>query len=93
LEVVEAICDLLDAKRPLGGGRSRRDLITFVTDRPGHDRRYAIDPSKIELELGWKSQEDFQSGLDKTIEWYLANEWWWRPIREQRYAGARLGAA
>jgi dTDP-glucose 4,6-dehydratase len=93
LEVVEAICDILDSRRPLEGGRARRDLIEFVTDRPGHDRRYAIDPAKIEGDLGWRAQEDFQSGLEKTIDWYLANDWWWRPIREQKYSGARLGAA
>lgn len=91
LAVVEAICDLLDARRPWEGGGSRRDLITFVDDRPGHDRRYAIDPSKLETELGWKAQETFDSGLAQTVDWYLANEWWWRPIREQKYVGARLG--
>jgi dTDP-glucose 4,6-dehydratase len=93
LKVVETICDILDAKRPLAGGGSRRSLIRFVSDRPGHDRRYAIDPAKIERELGWRAQESFESGLDKTIDWYLQNEWWWRPIREQKYSGARLGAA
>ncbi|HEY0445320.1 MAG TPA: dTDP-glucose 4,6-dehydratase [Allosphingosinicella sp.] len=91
LEVVEAICDLLDERRPLPGGGGRRALIEFVRDRPGHDRRYAIDPSKIENELGWRAQESFESGLAKTIDWYLENDWWWRPIREQRYAGTRLG--
>jgi dTDP-glucose 4,6-dehydratase len=92
LQVVETICDLLDKKRPLAGGGSRRDLIAFVTDRPGHDRRYAIDPSKIENELGWRAEESFETGIEKTIDWYLDNEWWWRPIREQRYAGDRLGS-
>jgi dTDP-glucose 4,6-dehydratase len=91
IAVVEAICDLLDKKRPRAGGRSYRELITFVRDRPGHDRRYAIDCSKIERELGWKPQESFASGLSKTVDWYLANEWWWRPIRERSYAGERLG--
>jgi dTDP-glucose 4,6-dehydratase len=66
-------------------------LIRFVPDRPGHDRRYAIDPGKAEGELGWRATENFESGLGKTIDWFLANEWWWRPIREQRYSGARLG--
>jgi dTDP-glucose 4,6-dehydratase len=93
LSVVETICDVLDRKRPLTDGRIRRDLITFVTDRPGHDRRYAIDPSKIERELGWQSEESFETGIQKTIDWYLANDWWWRPIREQKYAGDRLGSA
>ena len=91
LNVVETICDLLDARRPLPGGKSRRSLIAFVTDRPGHDRRYAIDPSKIERELGWQSLESFESGIAKTIDWYLGNDWWWRPIRDGKYAGARLG--
>jgi dTDP-glucose 4,6-dehydratase len=92
LEVVESICDLLDDRIALDDGRRRRDLITFVRDRPGHDRRYAIDPSKIERDLGWRAQESFESGLGKTVDWYLKNEWWWRPIREQKYAGDRLGA-
>ena len=80
-------------KRPRGGGRSYRELIRFVADRPGHDRRYAIDPSKIESELGWSAEETFESGLAKTIDWYLDNDWWWRPIREGSYAGERLGIA
>jgi dTDP-glucose 4,6-dehydratase len=92
LQVVEAICDLLDERRPRANGEPYRNLITFVTDRPGHDRRYAIDPSKIERELGWRRQERFESGLAKTIDWFLANEEWWRPLRE-RYSGERLGAA
>jgi dTDP-glucose 4,6-dehydratase len=91
LEVVETICDRLDARRPLPGGGARRSLIEFVRDRPGHDRRYAIDPSKIERELGWRASESFESGIERTIDWYLANDWWWRPIREGKYAGARLG--
>ena len=90
LQVVETICDLLDERRPLDSG-SRRSLITFVDDRPGHDRRYAIDPSKIERELGWKAEESFESGLAKTVDWFLANDWWWRPIREKAYGGGRLG--
>jgi dTDP-glucose 4,6-dehydratase len=93
LTVVQTICDLLDAKIPLAGGAKRRDLIRFVPDRPGHDRRYAIDPRKAERELGWRAMESFGSGLEKTVDWFLENEWWWRPIREQRYAGARLGTA
>ncbi|MEO7827700.1 MAG: dTDP-glucose 4,6-dehydratase [Allosphingosinicella sp.] len=91
LKVVETICDLLDARQPLPDGRSRRSLIAFVTDRPGHDRRYAIDPSKIERELGWQALESFESGIAGTIDWYLDNDWWWRPIREGKYSGARLG--
>ncbi|MEO8453810.1 MAG: dTDP-glucose 4,6-dehydratase [Sphingomicrobium sp.] len=92
LQVVETICDLLDRERPLGDSRSHRELITFVPDRPGHDLRYALDPVKIECELGWNAQESFESGLEKTVAWFLGNEWWWRPIREQKYAGQRLGS-
>lgn len=88
IHVVETICDSLDAKRPTG--RRRRELITHVADRPGHDRRYAIDPTKIETELGWRASETFATGIEKTIDWYLANEAWWRPLREA-YAGERLG--
>lgn len=91
LDVVEAICALLDARRPRAGGRSHLDLITYVTDRPGHDRRYAIDPTKSEQELGWTPLETFETGLARTIDWYLANGWWWRPIREQRFDGTRQG--
>ena len=91
IEVVHAICDALDEMRPTG--RSRRELIEFVSDRPGHDLRYAIDPSRIETELGWRARETFKTGLAKTVRWYLDNEAWWRPIREGRYKGERLGAA
>jgi len=72
---------------------SYRDLITFVTDRPGHDMRYAIDATKLETELGWQAQESFDTGIRKTIQWYLDNEWWWGPIRSGKYAGERLGKA
>ncbi|PZM11554.1 dTDP-glucose 4,6-dehydratase [Rhizobium tubonense] len=92
LSVVETICDILDEKRPRADAKRYRDLITFVTDRPGHDRRYAIDATKIERELGWKPTETFSTGLRQTVEWYLDNDWWWKPIRGERYAGARLGA-
>lgn len=91
LSVVEAICDVIDKKKPRRNGNSYRDLITFVADRPGHDRRYAIDPGKIERELGWRAQETFETGLARTVDWYLENAWWWQPIREGRYAGERLG--
>jgi dTDP-glucose 4,6-dehydratase len=93
LAVVETICDILDGKQPLPNGRSRRELIEFVPDRPGHDLRYAIDPSKIERELGWRIEQTFESGIAETVDWYLDNEWWWRPIREGRYAGDRLGTS
>ena len=91
LEVVERICDLVDQARP--SGESRRGLIRFVTDRPGHDRRYAIDSSKIQRELGWRPSRSFEEGLAATVGWYLANEDWWRPLRERSYGGERLGTA
>lgn len=93
LSVVETICDILDKQRPRGNGQSYRELIRFVADRPGHDRRYAIDAQKIESDLGWKPTVTFEAGLEKTILWYLENEWWWRPIREKTYTGERLGQA
>ena len=91
LAVVEAICDLLDRHAPLPGKASHRDAIRFVADRPAHDFRYAINPDKIEREIAWRARETFESGLEKTVRWYLANEWWWRPLRESRYNGERLG--
>ena len=90
LDVVQAICDLVDELAPNAAVGSRRQLITFVADRPGHDKRYAIDSSKIQNELGWRARDDFATGLRKTVRWYLENEAWWRPIR-QKYAGERLG--
>jgi dTDP-glucose 4,6-dehydratase len=92
LSVVEAVCDTLDRLQPRQAG-SYRELITFVADRPGHDRRYAVDPSKIERGLGWRAVETFETGLAKTVRWYLDNRWWWEPIRNGRYAGERLGAS
>jgi dTDP-glucose 4,6-dehydratase len=90
LNVVERICDLVDAHAgPLASGQDRRNLIAYVADRPGHDRRYAIDATKLEQELGWRADETFESGLDKTVLWYLANQAWWRPLR--RHADQRLG--
>jgi len=91
LAVVETICDLLDEIVPSSGGGPRRGHIRFVADRPGHDLRYAIDASKASSQLGWCAQESFESGLERTIKWYLENEWWWRPLREKRYDGERLG--
>jgi dTDP-glucose 4,6-dehydratase len=88
LKVVETIADLVDR---LVAPRNRRALITFVQDRPGHDLRYAIDATKIERELGWHAQESFETGIEKTVRWYLANATWWQPIRERSYAGERLG--
>jgi dTDP-glucose 4,6-dehydratase len=90
IEVVRSIADILDEMVPIAG-TSRRNLITFVGDRPGHDLRYAIDPAKIETELGWQAQEGFESGLRKTIRWYIDNADWWQPLRAGRYAGERLG--
>jgi len=91
IEVVEAICDTIDRAKPWHKGGSRRDLIAFVEDRPGHDLRYAIDFSKIECELGWTPRESFESGLEKTVGWYLSHREWWEAILEQRYDGSRLG--
>lgn len=82
LTVVESICDLVDEMAdPLGSGESRRSLITFVADRPGHDQRYAIDQSKIQSELGWEPRHTFETGLRDTVAWYLDNEDWWGPLR------------
>ncbi|AOF02011.1 dTDP-glucose 4,6-dehydratase [Serratia marcescens] len=93
IEVVQTICALLDELVPNKPGDIAHyaDLITFVTDRPGHDMRYAIDAAKIDAELGWKPQETFESGIRKTVEWYLANETWWRRVKDGSYAGERLG--
>lgn len=92
LEVVETVCSILDELSPRADGQYK-DLIVFVTDRPGHDARYAIDATKLETKLGWKAEENFDTGIRKTVQWYLDNDWWWRPIREGRYAGERLGKA
>jgi dTDP-glucose 4,6-dehydratase len=89
IEVVRRICAILDRMRPMK--RPYESLIAFVADRPGHDLRYAIDAAKLEGELGWRALETFESGLEKTVRWYLDNEWWWRPLREKVYAGERLG--
>jgi dTDP-glucose 4,6-dehydratase len=89
LDVVEKICDLVDELAPRPGAASRRELIAFVEDRPGHDLRYAIDASKIRAELGWAPSESFTSGLRRTVAWYLANRGWWS--RGGTYDGARLG--
>ena len=90
LEVVETICRILDELRPKTAGRYA-DQITFVADRPGHDLRYAIDATKLTRDLGWHAEENFDTGIRKTIQWYLDNAWWWEPIRAQKYAGERLG--
>ena len=90
LQVVQTICDVLDALRPSAAG-SRRRLISFVPDRPGHDKRYAIDSAKLRRELGWRAIESFDAGIRQTVQWYLDNQWWWQPIRDGKYQGQRLG--
>jgi len=90
LEVVETICTILDDIKPRSAG-SYKDLITFVSDRAGHDTRYAIDATKLEHELGWKALENFDTGIRRTVQWYIDNQWWWGPLRTARYAGERLG--
>ncbi|WP_420137671.1 dTDP-glucose 4,6-dehydratase [Sphingomonas sp.] len=91
IAVVTRICETLDRIRPRSDGRSYAAQIAHVADRPGHDHRYAIDPSKIERELGWVAQESFDSGIERTIRWYLDNESWWRPLVEQKGAIKRVG--
>lgn len=91
IDVVHTICDKLDILQPRKDSRKYREQIEFVTDRPGHDFRYAIDPSKLEQELGWKAQESFESGIEKTIKWYLNNRVWWEAILSGDYQGERLG--
>ncbi len=94
IEVVHAICELLEElapKRKVEGIEEYRDLITFVTDRPGHDQRYAIDASKIERELEWRPSETFETGIRKTVEWYLANETWWQRVLSGAYQLERIG--
>ncbi len=89
LATVERICDVLDRLQP--AAQPRRSLITFVADRPGHDQRYAIDPTKLEHETGWRPLVDFEQGIERTVRWYLDNRAWWQPLRERVYAGERLG--
>ncbi|HXC28737.1 MAG TPA: dTDP-glucose 4,6-dehydratase [Stellaceae bacterium] len=92
IEVVTQICTLLDEMLPDSPYRPHAKLITFVADRPAHDRRYAMDAAKLRRDLGWAPQESFDSGLRKTVRWYLDNRWWWEPIWYGRYSGTRLGA-
>lgn len=89
IDLVRMICSSLDAKRP--GNKPYSDQITFVTDRPGHDLRYAIDPTRIATELGWRPSVTLERGLERTVQWYLDNEDWWRALQERQGVGTRLG--
>ena len=89
LELVKTICRILDEKRP--AGRPYADQITFVQDRPGHDLRYAIDPARIRKELGWRPSVTLEEGLERTVQWYLENEKWWRALQTREGVGERLG--
>nr|WP_206741022.1 dTDP-glucose 4,6-dehydratase [Hyphomonas pacifica] len=91
IDIVNTICEIMDDRRPEGAPHKR--LIEFVTDRPGHDFRYAIDASKISSSLGWAPSRDFETGLTETIDWYLGNEGWWKPVQQSVYVGERLGKA
>jgi dTDP-glucose 4,6-dehydratase len=91
LEVVHTLCDLLDELLPESRHRPHRQLITFVADRPGHDLRYAIDAGRMRSELGWEPEETFETGLKKTVQWYLANQTWCRRVMDGSYRGERLG--
>jgi len=91
LELVQTLCGILDRLQPRADGKPYADQITFVTDRPGHDARYAIDPSRIRAELGWRPSVTVEQGLEKTVQWYLDNENWWRPLQERHGVGQRLG--
>jgi dTDP-glucose 4,6-dehydratase len=93
LDIVHTICDLLDKKRPKADGSSYRDQKIYVTDRPGHDRRYAIDCSKITSELGWNPAETFETGIEKTVDWYLNNNEWCSNITTKKYQRERLGVS
>ncbi|MCH8539382.1 MAG: dTDP-glucose 4,6-dehydratase [Opitutales bacterium] len=91
VEIVDTICDLLDQKAPSSAGLRYQELKTFVTDRPGHDKRYAVDTSKIKKELGWHPRETFSSGMEETIQWYLDNRAWCERITSGKYQRQRLG--
>jgi dTDP-glucose 4,6-dehydratase len=92
LQLVQTICAILDRLRPRDTG-VYADLITFVIDRPGHDARYAIDPTRIRAELGWRPSVTVEEGLERTVRWYLENEGWWRPLLGRQGVGQRLGRA
>ena len=90
LELVQTLCKILDRLKPRSTG-TYADLITFVQDRPGHDARYAIDPSRIRNELGWRPSVTVEEGLEKTVQWYLDNEDWWKQLQNRTGVGERLG--
>lgn len=90
IDLVRTICEILDRRRPRRGG-SYSELITFVTDRPGHDARYAIDPTRIREELGWRPSVTVEEGLERTVQWYLDNEAWWKALQDRKGVGERLG--
>jgi dTDP-glucose 4,6-dehydratase len=89
IEVVRQICSWMDRLRP--ADTSCHELISFVADRPGHDQRYAIDATKLETDLGWRARETFETGIEKTVRWYLDRSDWWKPLRDKVYSGERLG--
>ena len=89
IDVVKQVCACLDVLRASEQPHNR--LISYVTDRPGHDRRYAIDATKIENELGWRAEETFETGIEKTVNWYFERTDWWKPLRDNVYRGQRLG--
>jgi dTDP-glucose 4,6-dehydratase len=93
IEVVKTLCALIDQRRPRSDGKPRESQITFVTDRPGHDRRYAIDCSKLKRELGWTQSVDFAQGMEKTVDWYLGHQDWVQKILDGSYRLERLGSA
>ena len=93
IKIVESICSILDKLRPADSGESYRELITYVKDRPGHDYRYSIDSTRIKNELNWEPKESFDTGLIKTIKWYLKNDLWWKKIQNHVYKQERLGVS
>jgi dTDP-glucose 4,6-dehydratase len=91
IQIVKDICTILDEVKPAESGKSYHQLITFVKDRPGHDFRYAIDSTKIKQDLGWQPKDTFETGIKKTLDWYLNNSDWWQKIQNKTYKQQRLG--